>query len=231
MSFILPELPYDKSAFGDLISAETFDYHHGKHHKAYVDNLNKALTPPEAGEFADMEVEELLYSLQHIPASIQTPIRNNAGGHFNHSFFWNTLTPTQNAKAPIGHSAKAIDALFGSFAKFQEEFQKAAVGRFGSGWVWLIINMQNQLQIVQTPYQDNPLMDGLVTTPGLPIMGLDVWEHAYYLKYQNRRADYVKAFWNVINWEQVETYFKMALHAAQGGGCCGGHEGGCGCGH
>ena len=205
----LSPLPYPTNALEPHFDTQTMEIHHGKHHQAYVDNLNKALTAPEAGEFADMEVEELLYSLQHIPASIQTPIRNNAGGHFNHSFFWNTLTPTQNAKAPIGHSAKAIDALFGSFAKFQEEFQKAAVGRFGSGWVWLIINMQNQLQIVQSPYQDNPLMD-LAEIKGKPVLCLDVWEHAYYLKYQNKRPDYINAYWNLVNWEYAGILYEAA---------------------
>jgi superoxide dismutase, Fe-Mn family len=223
----LSPLPYPTNALEPHIDTKTMEIHHGKHHQAYVDNLNKALTDPAAAPFADLEVEELLYNLPRVPEAIRNPIRNNAGGHFNHTFFWNILTPQQNAKTPIGHSAKAINAVWGSFEKFQEEFAKAALGRFGSGWVWLIINYNGQLQITQTAYQDNPLMDGTVTHPGLPIMGLDVWEHAYYLNYQNRRADYVKAYWNVINWEQVETYFAMALQASQGGCGCG--NGGCGC--
>lgn len=228
----LSPLPYPTNALEPHIDAKTMEIHHGKHHQAYVDNLNKALQDPSAGEFAEMEIEELLYSMSKVPANIQNAVRNNAGGHFNHTFFWHLMTPKPASAAPIGHSAKAIEAKWGSFAKFQEEWQKAALGRFGSGWVWLIINYQNELEIVQTPYQDNPLMDGIVNNPGLPILGLDVWEHAYYLNYQNRRADYVKAWWNVVNWEQVEGYFKMALQAAMGGegGCCGG-GGGCGCGN
>ena len=224
----LSPLPYPTNALEPHIDAKTMEIHHGKHHQAYVDNLNKALTDAAAAPFADMEVEELLYNLATIPQNIQTPIRNNAGGHFNHTFFWHILTPKQGSTQPLEHTSKAINAAFGSFQKFQEDFAKAALGRFGSGWVWLIIDEQNKLEITSTANQDNPLMDGVVEKSGLPILGLDVWEHAYYLNYQNRRADYVKAWWNIVNWEQVENYFKMALKAMEGGNCGGG---GCGCGH
>ena len=230
----LSPLPYAYNALEPHIDAKTMEIHYTKHHQAYVDNLNKALQDPSMAPMADMEIEELLYNMARVPAPMQNAVRNNAGGHFNHTFFWHTLTPKQISNVPVGHSAKAINTIFGSFDKFKEEFTKAALTRFGSGWAWLVINYQNELQVTQTAYQDNPLMDGLVTNPGLPILGIDVWEHAYYLNYQNRRADYVKAFWNIVSWEQVEAYYQMAMQAAmgsnEGGGCCGGGKsGGCGC--
>ena len=221
----LSPLPYAYDALEPHIDAKTMEIHYSKHHQAYVDNLNKALLDPTAGQFADMEVEELLYNLADAPAGIQNALRNNGGGHFNHTFFWNILSPKQTSTAPIGASGEAINKKFGSYEKFQEESAKAALARFGSGWVWLVINEQNELQIVSTANQDNPLMEGLVTPTGLPILGLDVWEHAYYLKHQNKRADYAKTFWNVVAWDKVEGYYQMVQKAMSGG-----HEGGCGCG-
>lgn len=220
-------LPYAVDALEPHFDAKTMEIHHGKHHQAYVDKLNAALEAPELSKYAEMEIEELLYCIKDIPDAQRNAVRNNGGGHFNHAFFWSTLTPKQEQSAPFGHFSKAIEANFGSVDKFKEAFKKAAMGRFGSGWVWVIINLHNQLQIVQTPYQDNPLMDGLTTTPGLPVMGLDVWEHAYYLTYQNRRADYVEAYWNVVDWAKIEAYFTMAMKVAMGEGCgCGSS---CGC--
>jgi Fe-Mn family superoxide dismutase len=224
----LAPLPYAFDALEPHIDTKTMEVHYGGHHKAYVDNLNKTLADPTAAPFAEMEIEELLYNLHRAPASIQAPLRNNAGGHFNHTLYWNLMTPKPAAKKATGLSGAAIDTTFVSFEKFQEEFTKTALGRFGSGWAWLIVNKDGNLQITNTAYQDNPLMEGLSTVTGLPILTLDVWEHAYYLKHQNRRADYVKAWWNVVNWEQVENYYRMAMNALNKEGACCGGKGGCG---
>jgi Fe-Mn family superoxide dismutase len=215
----LPILPYSYDALEPHIDAKTMEIHHTKHHQAYVDNLNKALSEEAALPFADMEMEELLFSLHKIPSEAQTAVRNNAGGHFNHTLFWHIMAPKQSSTSPVGQSAKAIDGRWGSFAKLQEEFSQAALKRFGSGWVWLMLDAKGTIKLTQTAYQDCPLMEGLVAETGLPILGLDVWEHAYYLKYQNRRADYVKAWWNVVNWEQVEKHYQMAKQASVGDKC------------
>ncbi len=193
MAFTLPDLPYASDALEPHIDKTTMEIHHGKHHAGYVNNLNKAI---EGTPLADKSLEDILAQVSKHPAAV----RNNAGGHYNHSLFWEQLGP-QAGGAPSGELADAINAAWGSFDKFKEEFGKAAAGRFGSGWAWLTYN-QGQLAITSTPNQDNPLMD-LADAGGTPLLGLDVWEHAYYLKYQNRRPDYIAAFWNLVRWDVV----------------------------
>ena len=195
MAHTLPFLPYPSNALEPHIDAQTMEIHHDKHHNAYVTNLNAALE--KASELADKPLEDLLKNLASVPDAIRTAVRNNGGGHFNHSQFWQTMGPNAGG-APTGKLADALNTAFGSFDAFKEQFQAAGVGRFGSGWVWLI-NDGGTLSITSTPNQDNPIMDGKPA----PILGNDVWEHAYYLKYQNRRPDYLKAWWNVVNWEAV----------------------------
>jgi Fe-Mn family superoxide dismutase len=194
MAHELPPLPYDFSALEPHIDTQTMQIHHGKHHAAYVNNLNGALEkhPNLQGKSA----VELVQGLSTVPEDIRTVVRNNGGGHVNHSMFWKMMAPSAGG-APTGAVADAIKSSFGSFDAFKEQFAKAAVGRFGSGWAWLI-DAGGKLTIESTPNQDNPLMDGKK-----PILGLDVWEHAYYLKYQNRRPDYIGAWWNVVNWAEV----------------------------
>ena len=199
MAFTLPPLPYPTNALEPHIDAQTMEIHHGKHHNAYVTNLNAALE--KAPELADKSLDDLLRNLNSVPEAVRTAVRNNGGGHWNHSQFWKTMAPNAGG-APTGKLAAAIDAAFGDFEKFKEAFQTAGAGRFGSGWVWLV-NEGGKLAITSTPNQDNPLMDGKAP----PILGNDVWEHAYYLKYQNRRPDYLKAWWNTVNWEEVGKRF------------------------
>jgi Fe-Mn family superoxide dismutase len=180
------------------------EIHHDRHHKAYVDNLNKAIAGNAALEAKSLDA--LIGDLASVPDAIRGPVRNNGGGHWNHSFFWKSLAP-QAGGAPTGPLASAISLTFGSFADFQAKFEAAGLGRFGSGWVWLVAN-GGKLEIVSTPNQDNPLMGKAVSgVEGKPLLGADVWEHAYYLKYQNKRADYLKAFWNVVNWAEVAKHF------------------------
>src|SRR5215475_11793457 len=199
MPFTLPPLPYAPDALEPHIDKMTMEIHHGKHHNAYVTNLNKALE--SAPELANKTIEELLANnLANVPENIRTAVRNNGGGHWNHAMFWKIMGPAGGG-APIGNTAAAINAVFGSFDTFKEKFNAAGVGRFGSGWAWLI-KTGNKLDIASTPNQDNPLMDGKNA-----VMGCDVWEHAYYLKYQNRRPDYLAAWWNVVNWQAVEDRF------------------------
>lgn len=193
MAFTLPELPYAHNALEPHIDAKTMEIHHGKHHNAYVTNLNAALAGTD-GE--GKTLEELVANISKYPAAV----RNNGGGHWNHSFFWQILGP-KGGGAPTGKVADAINEAFGSYDKFKEEFTKAATTRFGSGWAWLIVK-DGKLAVTSTPNQDNPLMD-VAEVKGTPILGLDVWEHAYYLNYQNRRPDYIAAFYNVINWDEV----------------------------
>ncbi|HWO88303.1 MAG TPA: superoxide dismutase [Gemmatimonadales bacterium] len=192
--YSLPALPYDAAALEPHIDAQTMQIHHGKHHQAYVNNLNAALE--KAPELQGKGLSEILSNLGQVPEAIRAQVRNNGGGHWNHTAFWRVMSP-KGGGAPGGTLAKDIDAAFGSFDKFKEQFAAAAMGRFGSGWAWLI-DEGGKLSIVSTPNQDNPLMEGKKA-----ILGLDVWEHAYYLKYQNRRADYIAAWWNVVDWEQV----------------------------
>ena len=196
MTFKLPELNYDYDALEPFIDEQTMIIHHTKHHQTYVDNLNKALEGHE--KYQNMGIEELIVSSNELPDSIKTAVRNNAGGHINHTMFWNLMSPNGNS-APVGEIAKKIDEDLGGFDKFKDEFKKAALGRFGSGWAWLVLDKGGKLMIVSTPNQDNPLTDGLK-----PLLGIDVWEHAYYLKYQNKRADYIDSWWNVVDWNKVE---------------------------
>jgi Fe-Mn family superoxide dismutase len=195
MPHTLPPLPYATNALEPYIDAQTMELHHGKHHAAYVTNLNAALE--KAPELKDKPLEELLKNLNAVPEAIRATVRNNGGGHLNHSQFWPTMGPNAGG-APTGKLADAINSAFGDFEKFKEQFQAAGVARFGSGWVWLV-KEGGKLAITSTPNQDNPIMDGKPA----PILGNDVWEHAYYLKYQNRRPDYLKAWWNVVNWGAV----------------------------
>lgn len=208
MAHELPPLPYSKDALEPHIDAQTMEIHHGKHHQAYVTNLNKALE--SAPDLASKSAEDLIKDLGSVPDAIRGPVRNNAGGHVNHTFFWKLLKPGGGG-APTGELAKAIDATFGSFDEFKAKFEAAGAGRFGSGWAWLCVN-DGKLAICSTPNQDNPLMGATIAgCGGKPVLGLDVWEHAYYLKYQNRRPDYMKAWWNVVNWAQAEENYKAAL--------------------
>ncbi len=200
--FELPELPYAYDALEPYFDKETMNIHHTKHHNTYVTNLNAALEGNE--ELASKSIEELIADLNAVPEGIRTAVRNNGGGHANHSLFWTLLTPN-STKAPVGEVAKAIEEKFGSFEAFQAEFTKAATTRFGSGWAWLVVN-NGELEVTSTPNQDSPLSEGKT-----PILGLDVWEHAYYLNYQNRRPDYIGAFWNVVNWEEVEKLYQAKL--------------------
>ena len=195
MAFTLPNLPYAFDALEPHIDAQTMQIHHGKHHQAYVNNLNAALE--KAPDFAGLSLDDLMKNINTVPESVRTAVRNNGGGHWNHSKFWTWMAPNAGG-APTGKIADAINGSFGGFDKFKEEWAKAGAGRFGSGWVWLL-NDGGKLSITSSPNQDNPLMDGKPA----PILGLDVWEHAYYLKYQNRRPDYIGAWWNVVNWDEV----------------------------
>jgi Fe-Mn family superoxide dismutase len=201
MAHELPPLPYDKAALEPHFDALTMEIHHDRHHKAYVDNLNKAIAGNAALEAKS--ICDLVKDLASVPDAIRGPVRNNGGGHWNHSFFWKILGPNAGG-APTGKLADDIKATFGSFDEFKAKFEAAGLGRFGSGWVWLVAN-NGKLEIVSTPNQDNPLMGKAVAgCEGKPVIGCDVWEHAYYLKYQNKRADFLKAFWNVVNWNAVQ---------------------------
>lgn len=201
MAFTLPALPYAANALEPHIDAKTMEIHHGKHHNAYVTNLNNAIAGTDAEK---LSLEEINKNISKYPVAV----RNNGGGHYNHSLFWTILGPNAGG-APTGALADAINATFGNFDEFKTKFAAAAAGRFGSGWAWLIVDGSKKLQITSTPNQDNPLMD-VAEVKGTPILGLDVWEHAYYLHYQNRRPDYIAAFWNVINWSEVAKRFEAA---------------------
>lgn len=198
----LPKLPYSYEALEPHIDARTMEIHHTKHHQTYVNNLNAALEKHH--NLQTKSVEELIKDLNAVPEDIRTAVRNNGGGHLNHSMFWPMMS-SHGGGEPKGDLVAAIKSAFGDFASFKDPFSKAAAGRFGSGWAWLCIDKSGKLVINSTPNQDNPISDGLK-----PILGLDVWEHAYYLKYQNRRADYVAAWWNVVNWEQVAKNYAAA---------------------
>lgn len=191
----LPKLPYGYDALEPHIDARTMEIHHTKHHQTYVNNLNAALE--KHPQLENKSVEELIKDLNSIPEDIRTAVRNNGGGHVNHSMFWLIMSPDGGGE-PDGKLGDSINSAFGGFSDFKDQFSKAAVGRFGSGWAWLCADRGGKLTITSTPNQDNPMSDGLA-----PILGLDVWEHAYYLKYQNRRPDYISAWWNVVNWKQV----------------------------
>jgi Fe-Mn family superoxide dismutase len=200
MAFSVPPLPYDYDALQSTIDAETMQLHHDKHHQAYVDNANKAL---EGTDLADASVEDVLRNLEQLPEDKRTAVRNNAGGHANHSFFWEIMGP-QAGGSPSGALASAIDSAFGSFDSFKETFNQNGVTRFGSGWTWLVWN-GSSLEAYSTPNQDSPILQGHV-----PVLGNDVWEHAYYLTYRNRRPEYLDAWWNVVNWDAVAERFESA---------------------
>jgi superoxide dismutase, Fe-Mn family len=200
MAFTLGPLPFEYNALEPHIDEQTMRIHHGKHHQTYVTNLNAALENQPL--LQQLSLEALLGDLTKVPEAVRTAVRNNAGGHHNHTLFWEWMKPG-GAKAPSGALAQEIDAGFGSAAAFKEQFQKAGLARFGSGWAWLVRQKGGKLAIVSTPNQDSPLMDG-----EHPVLGCDVWEHAYYLKYQNRRADYLSAWWNVVNWSVVEERYR-----------------------
>ena len=209
MPFELPKLPYAYDALVPYIDAKTMEIHHGKHHQAYITNANNLLKDHAA--LAALDVNTLIADLAKVPEAIRIGVRNNAGGHSNHSFFWNVLAP-HNQDAPSGALVAAIDAQLGGFAKFKEDFAKAGATRFGSGWAWLIVTADKKLAIGSTANQDSPLMGKAVAgIEGKPVLALDVWEHAYYLHYQNRRPDYIAAFWNVVNWKAVEANYAAAL--------------------
>ena len=198
MAFTLPNLPYAFDALEPHIDAQTMQIHHGKHHQAYVNNLNAAIE--KAPELAGKSLDDLMRGINGVPEAVRTAVRNNGGGHWNHSLFWQIMGPGKGGE-PTGKLADAIKSAFGDFSKFKEQFGAAAAGRFGSGWAWLV-NDGGKLSITSTPNQDNPLMEGKNA-----ILGVDVWEHAYYLKYQNKRPDYVAAWWNVVNWDEVAKRF------------------------
>ncbi|WP_069132489.1 superoxide dismutase [Rhodohalobacter halophilus] len=201
MSFELPKLPYDYDALEPHIDERTMKIHHGKHHQGYTNKLNAAL---EGHEFADLDIEEVLRRIDEVPADKKQAVINNGGGYANHNLFWTVMSPNGGGK-PSGELAEAINKKFGSFDKFKEEFSSTAASQFGSGWGWLCVNDSGELVVTSTANQDSPYMDGLT-----PILGVDVWEHAYYLNYQNRRPDYLSAFWNVVNWDQVEKNYQDA---------------------
>ncbi|HVT30016.1 MAG TPA: superoxide dismutase [Lacipirellulaceae bacterium] len=206
MAYTLPPLPYPFNALEPHIDARTMEIHHDKHHNAYVTNLNAAL---EGKNVPEQSIEDLCRNINKIPEEIRTAVRNNGGGHANHSLFW-TIMSSKGGGKPGGELAKAIDNELGGFDKFKEQFSKAAATRFGSGWAWLGVKKDGKLCVCSTANQDNPLMSGLVDCPCTPIMGIDVWEHAYYLHYQNRRPDYIAAWWNVVDWKAVENRYKSA---------------------
>ena len=202
MAFELPALPYAHNALEPHIDTATMEIHHGKHHAAYVNNLNAAIA---GTEHEGKSLEELMANISKLPAAV----RNNGGGHYNHSLFWSIMGPNGGGE-PTGKLAEAINSTFGSFAAFKEAFAKAGATCFGSGWAWLCVE-NGKLKVCSTPNQDNPLMDVVADCNGTPILGLDVWEHAYYLHYQNRRPDYISAFWNVVNWAEVSRRYEAAL--------------------
>ena len=205
MSYTLPPLPYAFDALEPHIDARTMEIHHDKHHAAYINNLNAALK--DHPELAAKPVNELIADLSAVPEAIRPAVRNNGGGHSNHTFFWEIMGPGKGG-APVGTLAEAITKTFGSYDEFKAKFEEAGVKRFGSGFAWLIVNKQGQLEIISLPNQDSPYMDG-----NKPVIANDVWEHAYYLNYQNRRPDYLKAWWNVVNWDHAEQNYLTALKA------------------
>ena len=202
MAYELPPLPYDYSALEPYIDTQTMQLHHDKHHQTYITNVNNALQGQD--QLASTSVDDLLRNINQVPDSIRTAVRNNAGGHSNHSMFWKIMKPNGGGQ-PTGDLANAIQQTFGSFDAFKTAFNDAGTKRFGSGWAWLVLDSSGKLQVISTANQDSPLMDGLY-----PVMGNDVWEHAYYLKYQNRRPEYLNAWWNVVNWDEVARRYEQA---------------------
>jgi len=212
MPYQLPDLPYDYNALEPYVDEQTMRVHHGKHHAAYVAKVNAALEGHP--ELASKTIEELMAGVSHLPADIQAAVRNNGGGHMNHSLFWPSMAPKGQGGKVEGDLAAAIDRDLGGFDRFKEAFTNAATGVFGSGWAWLYLGTDGKLFVCGTPNQDSPVMEGIVERTGTPLLLLDVWEHAYYLKYQNRRPEYIEAWWNVVNWKTVAERFAMAHQAA-----------------
>ena len=204
MSYTLPLLPYSPNALEPYFDARTMEIHHGKHHQTYIDKLNAALDGNE--EFSNLPILELISDLSRLPDNLKAAVRNNGGGHANHSFFWESLSPNAGG-SPEGELSLAIDQTFGSFEGFKDAFSQSALTRFGSGWAWLIKQNDGTLAITSTPNQDSPWMQGVAEICGTPLIGLDVWEHAYYLNYQNRRPDYVSAYWNLVDWTKASAIF------------------------
>jgi len=204
MSHTLPDLPYSPNALEPHIDARTMEIHHGKHHQTYIDKLNGALANHD--NLLSLPVEDLIKDISSLPADIQGAVRNNGGGHANHSFFWKSLSATGGG-APSGSLLEAINDSFGDLDSLKSQFGQAALNRFGSGWAWLIKDSGGKLAVTSTPNQDSPLMEGVAESTGTPILGLDVWEHAYYLNYQNRRPDYVNAYWEIVDWNRAATLF------------------------
>jgi Fe-Mn family superoxide dismutase len=204
MPFTLPNLPYSPNALEPHIDARTMEIHHGKHHQTYIDKLNGALNGHD--NLANLSITDLIKDIKSLPADLQGPVRNNGGGHANHSFFWQSISPNA-VDSPSGNLLASINSSFGDFESFKDLFAQAALNRFGSGWAWLIKDDSGKLSVTSTPNQDSPLMKGIADVTGTPIIGLDVWEHAYYLNYQNRRPDYVSAFWSIVDWKRAETLF------------------------
>tara|TARA_B100001093_G_scaffold203163_1_gene195209 strand:- start:8 stop:634 length:627 start_codon:yes stop_codon:yes gene_type:complete len=207
MSHTLPSLDYDYNALEPHFDALTMEIHHSKHHQTYITKLNAAL---DGTEYSDHSICELLSNVSSLPAYLQAPVRNNGGGHANHTFFWSILSPNGGGQ-PSGELAEAIQKTFGSFENLKDQFAAAGVNRFGSGWAWLIVQEDNSIAVTSSPNQDNPCMKGVVETEGKPVIGLDVWEHAYYLKYQNKRPDYIAAFWDVVDWEVANKNYLEAI--------------------
>lgn len=201
MSYELPQLPYEKNALEPHIDAKTMEIHHGKHHQGYTTKVNAAL---EGHEFANLPIEEVLQRIDEVPSDVRQAVINNGGGFANHKLFWTILSPNGGGN-PSGELAEAIKSEFGSFDKFKEEFSSAAASQFGSGWGWLCVTSDGKLKVISTANQDSPYMHGIT-----PILGVDVWEHAYYLHYQNRRPDYITAFWNIVNWDEVAKNYQAA---------------------
>ena len=206
MAYKLPNLDYAYDALEPHIDARTMEIHHSKHHNAYITKVNSAI---EGTKLANKDINDLISDLSAVPENIRGVVRNNGGGHANHSMFWKVIGPNSGGN-PTGDLAVAIDRELGGFDAFKEAFANAGATRFGSGWAWLIVKGDGKLAVTSTPNQDNPLMKGIVETEGTPVLGLDVWEHAYYLKYQNKRPDYINAFWNVVNWTAAEENYKKA---------------------
>ena len=204
MTHTLPSLAYSVDALEPHVDARTMEIHHGKHHQTYIDKLNGALECHS--ELNSNSVENLISDLSRIPEDIRGAVRNNGGGHYNHTFFWQCISPNGGG-IPSGELASAIDSSFGNLDSFKNEFTQAGLTRFGSGWAWLIKKEDGSLAVTSTPNQDNPIMQGVTDQCGTPIIGLDVWEHAYYLNYQNRRPDYISAFWNIVDWDRANTLF------------------------
>jgi Fe-Mn family superoxide dismutase len=208
MAYELPPLPYPNNALEPSIDAKTMEIHHDKHHATYVNNLNKALESAPA--LGSKPINDLIADLNAVPEAIRMAVRNNGGGHANHTFFWTILSPDGGGE-PVGALADAIKSTFGSFDEFKAKLEAAGTGRFGSGWAWLAVKPDNTLCVCSTANQDSPLMKGVVDCEGTPVIGVDVWEHAYYLNYQNRRPDYLKAWWNVVDWKQANKNYEAAL--------------------